>query len=512
MNDEHIKEIVRKMNLKPIVLEWLEDVVTEFDNYVTPEEFGAKGDGVTDDYDAVDKACKAAATERKPVYLGKRYNLGSQLTIPPYVIVTGSTIAPTSISNQKVNTWNLASTYPVIVQHHTTVRNVGFNQTTLKTTGSRNQIESCVFNDCQTAINFHNGNVIEKNGVQTTGWVGEVYVRDCYFYDCIQGILNDSEIEGAACVIDSEISGCTMVNDKKLYDETKNPNPINNDVFLVGRFTAVRLMDSHVYTSKVIANGDILKDLAISNNYFDSLFQFFNAKIDGMVNITNNTFFNSGFDPTWDEESEYHVNEFEKVTGGLFKRLIFTGNTFIPAHMSSEDREKMLANYVFVYTKGLTSDNLPTSMYLQFFNNSCPFKAVKGNDPRQERALLTSFDRCTITYNNQTLTVIRSAIGLAVSGSLNMPPTYGASSDVYGTHTIPSTEGTNYNARFYAVLEYSYDSEDTTKKKTAVIRVTVLANGGIAIEKAPTDYVSGGKLFVNTVLTDYQLNPDNMQI
>lgn len=501
MNDEHIKEIVRKMNLKPIVLEWLEDVVTEFDNFVTPEEFGAKGDGVTDDYDAVDKACKAAATERKPVYLGKRYNLGSQLTIPPYVIVTGSTIAPTAVSNQKVNTWNLASTYPVIVQHHTTIRNVGFNQTTLKTTGSRNQIESCVFNDCQPAINLHNANVVVKNGVQTTDWVGEVYVRDCYFYDCIQGIFNDSEVEGSTCVIDSEISGCTVVNDKKLAET----NPLQNDVFLTGRFSAVRIMDNHIYSSKVIANGDVLKDLAISNNYFDSPFTFFDATIDGKVCITNNTFFSNVLLPNWDKTSSHYVNVFEKADGGLRKWLVFTGNTYIPPILSTEDKAAMDTYYVFVHAKGTSK---PIAMY--YLNNNCQFIPFDGEDERQIRLTITDMGNYTMTYNSKTIGVKRSTSGLAMNGYFDMPPTYGSSADVYGTHTIPTPS--SYSTRIYGTLEYSYDSDNTNLKKLATVCIKITNTGSIAIDKAPSDYVSGGRVYVNSVLADFQMDTNTAQV
>ena len=502
MNDEHIKEIVRKMT--QIVFEdELNGDLQRDSAFSTPEMFGAKGDGVTDDYEAVSQAMAHAAETRKPVLLTKSYYLGSQLTIPKTLLIEGSVIAPSSQSNIKPKSWNLKSAYPIVMQSHTTLRNVGLLETTLKITGSRNQVEDCVFSICDTAMNWHNTNVkYDANENPYTAWTGEVYVRGCYFYDCIVGVLNDSEVEGSAAIIDSEISGCTVVNDRKLAET----DPIQNDVFLSGRFNAVRLMDNHIYSSKVIANGDTLKDLAISNNYFDSPFTYFDATIDGKVCFTNNTFFSNGFEPNWDKASTHYVNAFEKVTGGLRKWLVFTGNTYIPPVLSTEDGNAMDTYYVFAHIKGA---NKPMAM--QYLNNNCQFNTpFDGEDDRQIRYTLADVGNYTMTYNSKSISVKRSTNGLAMNGYFDMPPTYGSSADVYGTHTIPTPA--SYTTRIYATLEYSYDSENTNLKKLAAVCVKILNTGAIVIDKAPSDYVSGGRVFVNSVLADFQMNTNDAQI
>lgn len=454
--------------------------------------FGAKGDGVTDDSTALTRAINAAKTLRLPLFLSKSYYSSTLINIPAQLLVEGTAIAPTGQTGTLKNkTWNIKSPNGVSINSHTTLRNVGFMETTLEINGPRNQVEDCVFNECDLAIEF-------KNTTSTT-WVGEEYIRDCYFYNCLVGVHNEPHtIDGVSypLIIDSEISGCTAINSKKIQSQS-NPNPIQNDIFLTGSFIALRVIDNHLYMSAVAKNCE-LGDCVFWNNYFDNLFPYFVCTINGKVVIQNNVFFSSGKNPNWDGTSEYHVNEFTRATSGIMKWLNFSGNSFnLPVF--SEDNPLMEEYYYFVHTT--------TPLAMNYTDNINTIKDVSSDAEKEIRYMITDYLEYKITYSNQTLKAIRSINGIGISGYFTMPSGYGSSSEVYGSHDIPCPA--SYTARFYATLVYK-DSSDVEHK--ADVYVKLLPTGTVAIEKAPSDYASSGTLFINTIITNYQLDAKAIQI
>lgn len=453
--------------------------------YVTPEMFGAVGDGTTDDGVALTKAINKAQSNRLILRLFKNYYSSTVITIPSHVIVEGNSIAPTAVTNQIPKTWNIKSPNGVKITSHTTIRNVGFNETTLEINGSRNQIESCVFINCDRALYLHN--------TTSENWVGEEYIHNCYFYDCVQGVYNNAE-SPYPVILDSEISGCTAINDRKLA----TTNALTNDTFMTGRFVAMRVIDNHLYASAV-AKDCTFKDCLFEANYFDNVFPYFIATLDGKLSIQNNIFFTSGVNPNWDKASDYHVNEFTKATSGNRKWLIFDGNQFIMSTYNATDTPLMEQYYHFVHTTN--------KLAINYTNNVATIQEFSSDDATAVRYILADYLKYGITYNGKTLNAIRSLSGIAISGVFTMPASYSSSADVYGTQNIPSSD---YNTRFYATLVYK-DSNSETKKATVYVKL-IGSNGSISIEKAPSDYASDGTLYINTVLVDYQYNPTYAQV
>jgi hypothetical protein len=470
----------------------------QFKNYyaftkvaVVPEMFGAKGDGVTDDSTALTNAINAAKTLRLPLFLQKNYYSSTEIVIPQHMLVIGNSIAPTGTSNQKAKTWNIKSPNGFRIISHTTLKNLGLLETKLTINGSRNQIEDCVFSEADMAVELYN--------TTSTKWTGEVYFRGCYWFNCLVGIHNEPHtIDGETypIIIDSEVSGCTAINSKKLQTQS-NPNPLQNDIFMTGRFTAIRVVDNHLYMSAV-AKDCVLADCTFWNNYFDNVFPYFDCEINGKVIIQNNEFFTSGKNPNWDGVSDYHVNEFTRSTSGNRKWLNFSGNSFnLPIY--SEDNPLLEEHYYFVHTK--------TPLAMSYTNNINTIKDVSSDADKEIRYLITDYLEHKITYNNQTLKAIRSTNGIAISGNLTMPSGYGSSSESYGSHNIPCPA--SYTTRFYATLVYK-DSSNAEHK--ADVYVKLLSNGTVAIEKAPSDYANSCTLFVNTIITNYQLDPKAIQV
>lgn len=457
--------------------------------------FGAKGDGVTDDSTALTRAINAAKTLRLPLFLARSYYSSAVINIPAQLLIEGTSIAPTAVTNLKPKTWNIKSPNGVIVNSHTTLRNVGLLETTLEITGSRNQIEMCVFSNCDRAIYLHN--------TTSTTWVGEEYIRNCYFYDCIEGVYNNFhliDVDGTETrfppIIDSEISGCTAVNDKKLQSANV-PTPIQNDIFMTGYFTAMRVIDNHLYMSAVVKNCT-LNNMSFLNNYFDNPFTYFDCEINGQVIIQNNFFFTSSVDPTWDGTSEHFVNKFTKATSGNKKWLSFCGNSFVSS--TSAILSTIENHYTFVHTTN--------ALVVYYHDNIHTIKDFSSDWVDGLRSLYCDYLRYSITYENQTLDVIRTTNGLNISGTFTMASNYATKTwDSSGSITIPLK---GWSCRFYALLEYT-DTNGQTQRVNRWVKFNHDNSNDVdrmQIEMKPTDYASGGILYINTVIPDYQLFPD----
>lgn len=68
--------------------------------YITPEMFGAKGDGVTDDSDSIITAIQNAITRKLNIKLQNQYRISKQLTVPNDISITGSGVSTGFIFNQ----------------------------------------------------------------------------------------------------------------------------------------------------------------------------------------------------------------------------------------------------------------------------------------------------------------------------------------------------------------------------------------------------------------------------
>lgn len=490
-----------------MIKEYLE---RQFKNYhtitsgcITPEMFGAKGDGVTDDSTALTRAINAAKTLRLPLFLSKSYYSSTLINIPAQLLVEGTAIAPTSQVGIKPKTWNIKSPNGVKILSHTTLRNVGFLETTIEITGSRNQLEDCVFSNCDRAIYFHNTtsyNYEDNQGKMHYGWVGEEYIRGCYFYDCLVGLYNETYIDGDGkdypIIIDSEVSGCTAINDRKY-------SGLQNDTFMAGKFTALRVIDNHLYMSAVCKDCT-LSNMLFATNYFDNPFTFMTANINGQVVIQGNTFFtDSTPSAEWDENpADHYVTVFTRYVSGMAKWVIFDGNTFmLPVNRTKADL--MREHYYFVRTT--------TPLALVFTNNNFEIKGISSEYNAELRYAIVDKIRYGLTYNGKTLAVHHTTAGLSISGFVDMPSNYGSTNNTYGSHTIPAADG--YTTRLFATLEYNDDPNNTdanSRPKHTNVLVKLTNSGGVDIEKAPSDYVNRGRIWFNACLGDYCYDTNNI--
>lgn len=453
--------------------------------YCKPEDFGAKGDGVTNDYDALVQAMTDASTNKKVLKLTKNYYSGSKLTIPHGLLVEGNAVTVTTQQNLIPKVWNIKSPNGVEAQGHVTLRNVGFLENGITVTGSRVQIDECSFTECEPAIELYNA---------TSSWHGEVYIRNCYFRNCIEGVIS-TKADNGINYTDCQISGCTAINNNKTADS----NPlVNNDVFMKGDFVGFLMYDNHIYTSKVMADVR-LSGALISNNYFDTIFTHIEAQIMGNVVIKGNYFFASDVPNGWDNESDFYICSFARQgTGGTKKKMLDFSNNFFATSTVEAVREKQLSHAVFV--------NITTPIYMIYKNNMCTIKnyALTGTaTDYDKRYIITDTNDFSITYNSKTLPVVSVDDGLAIYGSV----AYDAS---VGSHTIPSYGGVEnptdaiVEGRFYADFSYKDSNSDD---KLARVRVYLTWSKKVIIDNVPADYSSDGIVHFNTVLTDFHKDP-----
>lgn len=254
--------------------------------YVTPEMFGAKGDGVTDDSSAFILACNYADTNRLIMKLSKTYLLNSAISFNEggtgkyfHLTFEGTAVSGTNTSVDKYlkKPINIIAPNGFNVPQYTKFRNVGFGSG-ITIVGQRVRLEGCIFQDCETAITLQNSYVV--NG--QAQWKGEIFIDNCDFSHCTVSI--DSQVSDTTpvnYVKDSRITGCTI---------------INGDVFMQGRFSAWIVNNNHIYSTYSIKNAK-LSSCLIENNYFDTNNLSIDAEIgtdstDGaMVQICNNQFF-----------------------------------------------------------------------------------------------------------------------------------------------------------------------------------------------------------------------------
>lgn len=91
--EDYLANLPYETIIHDAAMEWLDEHgITVEDLFLTPEEFGAVGDGTTDDRDAFSRLFAAAASEKKPIELkaDTQYMLNNWLNIPANTVINGN--------------------------------------------------------------------------------------------------------------------------------------------------------------------------------------------------------------------------------------------------------------------------------------------------------------------------------------------------------------------------------------------------------------------------------------
>lgn len=287
--------------------------------YVTPEQFGAKGDGVTDDTQAFISACDYAVTSGKRVVkLTKKYCLKQNVSLTNekylHLIIEGTSFSGCNVEQSKYleKPMNIIAEGGFNVGYYVKLKNVGFLNYGITIEGSRVRIEGCVFNRCDTAITLVN----IGNG---SSWLGEVFIDNCDFSLCTTGI-NATVSENGGYFHDCRVFDCTV---------------IRGNIFLTGKISAWKIRGNHIYSTLPISG--LSSGMAqINDNYFDTNDIAVDMTVrSGMCQFVNNLFLKSA--TTLDESQ--NANPVCKIVGNSGATVIFMSNMCTKASDSSHPDE-----------------------------------------------------------------------------------------------------------------------------------------------------------------------------
>ena len=248
-------------------------------NVVTPQMFGAVGDGVADDYTAFMAAYNEALSTNKTLKLTKKYLLGTKVSLTnpsnKHITIEGTAVQGTNTSSAMGNNANIIATNGFEIMSYIRLKNVGFYNYGITVYGIRDYIDGCMFEGCTTAIDMVGG-----FNEHRAAWYGEVFIENCSFANCTTGIEFEQDSTTSRFYLDSVIRNCVC-----LYGTT----------FVHGRVGGLMFMENHVYsTNSIVGN---MTNSIIENNYFDTDDTALNITIIGgttalssTVSINNNMF------------------------------------------------------------------------------------------------------------------------------------------------------------------------------------------------------------------------------
>lgn len=288
--------------------------------YVTPEMFGAKGDGVTDDTQAFVTACDyAMSSGKRVVKLTKKYRLAQSVTIAGdkylQLVIEGNAISGTNVEQARYldKPINIIAEGGLIAGFYVHFKNVGFKDYGVTARGSRIRFEGCVFNKCNPAIRV-------LNTGDASAWIGEIFIDNCDFSLCPVSI--DASVgENGGYVKDSRIFDCTA---------------IRGDVFLKGKVSAWKIRGNHIYSSLPFSELSC-GTMQIMDNYFDTnqIAVDITVRSDGICQFANNLFLKS----TVTKDANEKANPVCKIVAQARAFVSFEGNTCTKNYDSSNQDE-----------------------------------------------------------------------------------------------------------------------------------------------------------------------------
>ena len=159
------------------------EVILSKASFVTPEQFGAVGDGITDDTQAIDTALTTAINKKIPIKFAHKTYLVNSFRFPNNIIMLGDNatlLGGSSLANIENNN-----------RHDIYVKGITFDfSKRIKLQGNAStQYANIIFEDCvfkgaeQTALHFQ--------------WVSDIVLRNCKFDNCGAG-LTDPNTYGRA--------------------------------------------------------------------------------------------------------------------------------------------------------------------------------------------------------------------------------------------------------------------------------------------------------------------------
>jgi len=199
-------------------------------DYVTAEMFGAKGDGNTDDADALtafvantvtDKRLKAGATYK--ISSNKLFRLNSGVTLDG----NGATIQKTSTSeNSKATIFYLDPYGTTAVKKNITIKNLTLDgdsqhgQATTTpllrfTSGNGGKFKNILISNCRFQNVLGHGIGIYNDNDDVTGTCENITIENCGIYNCAGVGIQQSKV-------------CTTIKNCKIYDTTSEAITIDN--------------------------------------------------------------------------------------------------------------------------------------------------------------------------------------------------------------------------------------------------------------------------------------------
>lgn len=271
--------------------------------YATPEMFGAKGDGETDDTEAFKNCIDFACASKLPIFAFKNYLISDTLNITNSITIFGSKNKKLVDSIHNMNDFTFIFTgvnylfsskseYNYSLFENITIKGNSINNA-FKNQGYRNTYNNVAIYNCDVGIDFVG---------ESQYWRGENEILNCYFEKC----------------------GISI----KIQNTNYADSHIRNSIFvgegfaIKGSFNAWSLTDSHDYSVEGIEITH-LANAQISNNYFDKSrkLPFIKASIDyssGAL-ITNNKFLTG-------DGIENVENSLIEINNNISSNLVITNN------------------------------------------------------------------------------------------------------------------------------------------------------------------------------------------
>ena len=226
-------------------------------NFIIPENFGAKGDGITDDTNAIQNTLNYASSNNLSVFLKRKYYIKS-LKIPPNVIIIGNNAEIIASSN----------TTPIIINgENVIVDNFKIN--------GNNKCDNCIEIQKNTNnINLINMEITKANslGILSVG-TDNLSIINCNIHE--NGINDSTET--------FTIGGCRLNSKNVLF---KN-NIVDNN-YGCGVILSAKPADNFIGESIIVDN------CIISNNKLHGIASLYRNDNIKNVTINNNDVFNNG--------------------------------------------------------------------------------------------------------------------------------------------------------------------------------------------------------------------------